>query len=61
MVYAVLVKPGNNIRGFYAEEKMAQQHADFINKHREGSFRNVTTAEVLTIMQESDKEEKAAQ
>jgi hypothetical protein len=60
MIYAVLVRPSNNIRGFYTEEKAAQEHADFINNHREGSFRQVVSAKVITILQEHDKE-KAAQ
>lgn len=60
MIYAVLVRPNNVIKGFYTEEKAAQEHADYINNHREGSFRKVVFAEVITILQEHDKE-KAAQ
>lgn len=61
MIYAVVVEPSNYIRGYYDEEKMAQEHADFINGHLEGTFRNITGAKVIKIWQDKDKEEKAAQ
>ena len=61
MIYAVLMRPMNRIRGFYTEEKLAQEHADFINKYSmEMTHKGPVSAEVLTILQEHDKE-KAAQ
>ena len=61
MIYAVLTKPMNRIRGFYATEKLAQEHADFINKQQcILSRKGPVHAEVLTILQEKDKE-KAGQ
>ena len=61
MIYAVLTKPRNNIRGFYTDKKLAQEHVDFINEHSsEMNHRYPVTAEVITILQENDKE-KAGQ
>lgn len=57
MIYAVLVKPSNRIRGYYTVEKLAQEHADFINRTEETiTYRKRITAEVITILQEHDKE-----
>ena len=60
MIYAVVIKPSNRVRGYYTEQKMAQEHCDFINNHKEGSFKNVSEAVVEKIHQKFDKEEKTA-
>lgn len=61
MIYAVVLGPKNRVRGYYTEEKLAQEHADFLNNSEKTiTYREKLTARVITIEQEKDKE-KAAQ
>jgi hypothetical protein len=61
MIYAVVLGPKNRVRGYYAEAKLAQEHADFLNNAEKTiTYRKQLTARVITVEQKRDKE-KAAQ
>ena len=66
MIYAVvlgpedMVLPEDRVRGYYTEEYMAQEHADFLNKHEKTiTYRKQLKAKVITVEQERDKEKAA--
>ena len=57
MIYAVALGSKNRVRGYYTEEKLAQEHADFINNAEKTiTYRKPLTARVIEVEQERDKE-----
>ena len=59
MIYAVLSRPFNKIRGFYHDENTAQEHVDYINQNAglTHSGRPIT-AEVLRVLQPGEEVKK---
>ncbi len=57
MIYAVVYGPKERVRGYYTEEKLAQEHADFLNNAEKTiTYREQLTAKVIKIHQKKDKE-----